>query len=164
MNIRPIIEVLKSNSPVDSWKLASWSFAVSFLACSLLLIGSAIALHWLFLSIASIAGISFLVSFLVLRNAFVAFGVQREQLDAIWKQSAYSFGATALIAIPICLVVLFLIEIASRLLGLGISDANFVSVSILLAVACLCLVASAVVGWRILGRKVFRKFDYAQSL
>jgi hypothetical protein len=130
VNLKPVLEVLKSNSPVDSWKLASWSFSVSFLACSLLLIGSAIALHWLFLSIASIAGISFLVSFFVLRNAFVAFGVQKKQLDAIWKQSAYSFGAIALIAIPIFFVILLLIEIASRLLGLGVIDASFVGLSI----------------------------------
>lgn len=163
MNLKPVLEVLKSNSPVDSWKLASWSFSVSFLACSLLLIGSAIALHWLFLSIASIAGISFLVSFFVLRNAFVAFGVERKQLDAIWKQSAYSFGASALIALPIWLVVLILMEVVTRMLGLGISDANFVGLSIRIAVACLGFLASTVVGWRLLGQKVFRKFSYAPS-
>ena len=164
MKLQSIVEVLKSNSPVDSWKLASWSFAVSFLACSVLLIGSAIAVHWLFLSISSIAGVSFLVSFFVLRNAFVAFGVQRKQLDAIWKQSAFSFGATALIALPICLVIMFLIEIASRLLGLGIGEANLVGLSFRIALSCLCLLASAVVGWWLLGRKVFLKFAYAQSL
>ena len=164
MKLQPIVEILKSNSPVDSWKLACWSFAVSFLLCSLLLIGSAIVLHWLFLSIASLGGISFLVSFFVLRNAFVTFGVQRKQLDAIWKQSAYSFGATALIALPIFFVILLPIEIASRLLGLGISDANFVGLSIRVVISCLGLLASAVVGWRLLGRKVFHKFAYAQSL
>lgn len=120
-------------------------------------------LHWLFLSIASIAGVLFFVSFFVLRNAFVAFGVERKQLDAIWKQSAFSFGATALIALPICFVIIFLIEIASRLLGLGISDANFVGLSIRIAVGCLGLLASAVVGWRLLGQKVFRKYAYAQG-
>ena len=105
-----------------------------------------------------------MVSFFVLRNAFVAFGVQRKQLDAIWKQSAYSFGATALIALPICFVILFLIEIVFRMLGQGLSDTDFVGLSIRLVIACLGFLASAVVGWRLLGRRVFRKFSYAQSL
>lgn len=102
-------------------------------------------------------------SFFALRNAIVSMGADRKQLDAIWKQSALSIGATALIALPICFVAIFLIEMASRMLGQGVGEANFVGLAIRLAVSGMCLLASVLVGWRLLGERVYSKYAYTDS-
>lgn len=154
------LKVLLSDSPVDNWILATWSFAVSFFLCSILLIGSAFALHWLFLSIALLGGISFLVSFGVIRNAFVTMGATREELDAIWKQTVLSFGAIVLVALPVYVVLMAIAIGITKLTGLGIHETNALFLTCVVAFSCACLLVSAFAGWKLLGRKIFSKYMY----
>ncbi len=158
------LKVLTSSSPLDNWRLASSSFAVSFLACSILLIGSAFVLHWIFLTIAALGGISLLVLFAVVRSAFVSMGADRKQLDAIWKQTAFSFGAIVLVALPVYVVLIAIGIGIVKLIGFGFTETNVLNLVAAVVVSCICLLASASVGWRILGRKVFNKNAYVPSL
>lgn len=164
MKLPAILNVMKSNSPVDNWRFATWSFSISFLACSFLLIGSAFTLHWIFLSISIVGGISLLVSFFVLRNALVAMGADRKQLDAIWKQSAFSFGALVLVALPVYVLVMAIGIGIIKLIGLGFTETNALILTTAVALSFICLLVSAFVGWRILGRKVFNKYAYIPNL
>ncbi len=164
MKMPAALKVLTSSSPLDNWRLASWSFAVSFLACSILLIGSAFVLHWIFLTIAALGGISLLVSFVAVRNAFVSMGANRKRLDAIWKQTALSFGAIVLVALPVYTVMMAIGIGIVKLIGLGLTETNFLILVAVVVVSCICLLASASVGWRILGKKVFNKYAYVPSL
>lgn len=154
MKMPAALKVLMSDSPVDNWKLATWSFAVSFFLCLVLLIGSAFALHWIFLTIAALGAISFLVLFVTVRNAFVSMGADRKRLDAIWKQTALSFGAIVLVALPVYAVLMAIGIGIVKLIGLGITETNVLNLVAAVVVSCICLLASASIGWRILSRKV----------
>lgn len=164
MKMPAALKVLTSSSPLDNWRLASWSFAVSFLACSILLIGSAFALHWIFLTVAALGEISFLVSFVTVRNAFVSMGADRKRLDAVWKQTALSFGAIVLVALPVYAVLMAIGIGIVKLIGFGITETNVLNLVAAVVVSCISLLASALVGWRILGKRVFNKYAYVPSL
>ena len=153
-----VMEALRMNSPVTMWTFFSWSLAVVVLLCAGVLIGSVAAVNLSGLLLTGLCGVGLPITYLMMRNAMVSWGASRSDLDAIFKQAAYSVGSTALVAFPIFLA----LSIASiglcKLLvhwGATLGRLNLIALVFLCVVVFMPL--SSYIGWRLLGRSVYHK-------
>lgn len=154
----PIALGFKLDSPAAIWKFVNWLPLILVWPFCVFMVLLDTSFSWTRLGVIVICGTVICIAYYVLRNALVAKGAAKSDLDAISKGIGRSSVATILIAVPIFGVTLISLSMFAGALGFGNTFDNGLPVIAQIAISLFLMAACAFIGWGLKGRKVYEKY------
>ena len=151
--------MLKSDSPFEAWKFCNWLlyfWSPPFIAA--IGISGRSLVSVVLLSVLGVGLIILSVFYYRLRRSLVSIGIAKSELIAYSKGLGRSLAASAFIALLVCVIVYFTVEVFAKNLGvwdtIGSWEPNLIIQFVILMTV---MSLFGVIGWLLWGRHVYSK-------